>query len=205
MDVLAGVAVDADPGQLRGHRRLDARRAADPVEHLVVLHHLRRAQRVRPGGPGGAGTGGPVDARPVDAVAAARHRGPGHGPLDGYEPFPAATAIAELIDDTSNWYVRRSRRRFWRTDPGADPADSLGAQATLHEVLVTVARLLAPMTPFLADRMWRDLTGPTSRTRSTWPTGPRRTASLVDPASRRGWRWPAACRRSAGPPGPRPG
>jgi len=79
--------------------------------------------------------------------------------LDGYEPFPAATAIAELIDDTSNWYVRRSRRRFWRTDPGADPADSLGAQATLHDVLVTVARLLAPLTPFLADRMWRDLTG----------------------------------------------
>jgi isoleucyl-tRNA synthetase len=79
--------------------------------------------------------------------------------LDGYEPLPAATAIAELIDDTSNWFVRRSRRRFWRTDPGADPADSLGAQATLHDVLVTLARLLAPMTPFLADRMWRDLTG----------------------------------------------
>ena len=77
------------------------------------------------------------------------------GFLDGYEPFPAATAIGELIDDISNWYVRRSRRRFWRTDPGADPSDSLGAQATLHDVLVTVARLLAPMTPFLADRMWR--------------------------------------------------
>jgi isoleucyl-tRNA synthetase len=79
--------------------------------------------------------------------------------LDGYEPFPAATAIAELIDDVSNWYVRRSRRRFWRTDPGADPADSLGAQATLHETLVTVAQLLAPLAPFVADRMWRDLTG----------------------------------------------
>jgi isoleucyl-tRNA synthetase len=79
--------------------------------------------------------------------------------LDAYDPFPAATAIAELIDDVSNWYVRRSRRRFWRTDPDADPADSLGAQATLHEVLVTVARLLAPMCPFVADRMWRDLTG----------------------------------------------
>ena len=78
--------------------------------------------------------------------------------LDGYEPFPAAAAIAELVDDVSNWFVRRSRRRFWRTDPGADPADSLGAQATLHEVLVTVAGLLAPMCPFLADRMWRDLT-----------------------------------------------
>jgi isoleucyl-tRNA synthetase len=79
--------------------------------------------------------------------------------LDEYEPFPAASAIAELVDDVSNWYVRRSRRRFWRTDPDADPADSLGAQATLHEVLVTVAQLLAPFCPFLADRMWRDLTG----------------------------------------------
>ena len=79
--------------------------------------------------------------------------------LDAYEPFPAATAIAELVDDASNWFVRRSRRRFWRTDPDADPADSLGAQATLHEVLVTVARLVAPLCPFVADRMWRDLTG----------------------------------------------
>jgi isoleucyl-tRNA synthetase len=79
--------------------------------------------------------------------------------LDGYEPYPAATAIAELVDDVSNWYVRRSRRRFWRTDPDADPADSLGAQATLYEVLVTVAHLLAPLCPFVADRIWRDLTG----------------------------------------------
>ncbi len=79
--------------------------------------------------------------------------------LDGYEPFPAAAAVAGLVDDVSNWYVRRSRRRFWRTDPDADPADSLGAQATLCEVLVTIAHLLAPMCPFVSDRMWRDLTG----------------------------------------------
>jgi isoleucyl-tRNA synthetase len=79
--------------------------------------------------------------------------------LDGYEPFPAASAIASLVDDLSNWFVRRSRRRFWRTDPEADPVDSLGAQATLHEALVTLALLLAPLCPFLADRMWRDLTG----------------------------------------------
>ncbi|HEX7444689.1 MAG TPA: DUF5915 domain-containing protein, partial [Acidimicrobiales bacterium] len=101
--------------------------------------------------------------------------------LDGYEPFPAATAIAELIDDISNWYVRRSRRRFWRTDPDADPADSLGAQATLHEVLVTLARILAPMTPFLADRMWRDLTGADEADSvhlADWPTA---ATHLVDP------------------------
>jgi isoleucyl-tRNA synthetase len=101
--------------------------------------------------------------------------------LDGYEPFPAATAIAELIDDTSNWYVRRSRRRFWRTDPGADPADSLGAQATLHDVLVTVARLLAPLTPFLADRMWRDLTGADDSDSVHLADWPEVDTALVDP------------------------
>jgi len=101
--------------------------------------------------------------------------------LDGYEPFPAATAIAGLVDDTSNWYVRRSRRRFWRTDPGADPADSLGAQATLHEVLVTLARLLAPMTPFLADRMWRDLTGADESDSVHLADWPEADATLVDP------------------------
>ena len=41
--------------------------------------------------------------------------------LDAYEPLEAATALAELVDDLSNWYVRRSRRRFWRTDPDAPP------------------------------------------------------------------------------------
>jgi isoleucyl-tRNA synthetase len=79
--------------------------------------------------------------------------------LDAYEPLEAASALAELVDDLSNWYVRRSRRRFWRTDPDAPPADSLAAQATLHEALVTVALLLAPFCPFLAERAWRELTG----------------------------------------------
>ena len=41
--------------------------------------------------------------------------------LRGYEPFAAATAVGELVDDLSNWYVRRSRRRFWRTDPAHRP------------------------------------------------------------------------------------
>jgi isoleucyl-tRNA synthetase len=101
--------------------------------------------------------------------------------LDGYEPFPAATAIAELVDDTSNWFVRRSRRRFWRTDVGADPADSLGAQATLHDALVTVARLLAPLTPFLADRMWRDLTGASESDSVHLANWPEADLSLIDP------------------------
>ncbi|MBV8463543.1 MAG: isoleucine--tRNA ligase, partial [Acidimicrobiales bacterium] len=102
--------------------------------------------------------------------------------LDGYEPFPAATALAELVDDLSNWYVRRSRRRFWRTDPDADPSDALAAQATLHECLVTLARLLAPFCPFVADRMWRDLTNAAdddSVHLADWPEADR---SARDPA-----------------------
>jgi isoleucyl-tRNA synthetase len=79
--------------------------------------------------------------------------------LEAYEPLEAALALGTLVDDLSNWYVRRSRRRFWRTDPDAPAGDTLAAQATLHEVLVTVAQLLAPFCPFVADAMWRALSG----------------------------------------------
>ncbi len=81
------------------------------------------------------------------------------GALDGYEPLAAATPLGRLVDDLSNWYVRRSRRRFWRTDPDAPPGDTLAAQATLHQVLVVVSILLAPFCPFVADHLWRELTG----------------------------------------------
>jgi isoleucyl-tRNA synthetase len=77
--------------------------------------------------------------------------------LDVYDPFRAATTFGRLIDEISNWYVRRSRRRFWRTDPDAPESDSLSAHATLHETLTTVALLLAPFCPFVADRLWREL------------------------------------------------
>jgi len=79
--------------------------------------------------------------------------------LTTYDPLVAATAVADLVDDLSNWYVRRSRRRFWRTDPDAPAGDTLAAQATLHEVLTTLTLLLAPMCPFVSDTMWRHLTG----------------------------------------------
>jgi isoleucyl-tRNA synthetase len=84
----------------------------------------------------------------VDAVTAA---------LRDYQPLVAATRLGVLIEDLSNWYVRRSRRRFWRTDPEAPPVDALGAQATLYEALTTVSLLLAPFCPFLAEHLWRDL------------------------------------------------
>ncbi len=79
--------------------------------------------------------------------------------LGSYEPLAASTALAALVDDLSNWYVRRSRRRFWRTDPDAPAGDTLAAQATLHTTLTTVALLLAPLCPFVSDTMWRHLSG----------------------------------------------
>ena len=77
--------------------------------------------------------------------------------LDSYEPLGATIAISELVDDLSNWYVRRSRRRFWRTDPNEAPSDSLAAQATLLEVLQRVTVLLAPFCPLLTERLYQEL------------------------------------------------
>ena len=88
--------------------------------------------------------------------------------------------------------MRRSRRRFWRTDPDAPAGDTLAAQATLHTVLTTLSLLLAPFCPFVSDTMWRQLTGAgedESVHLADWPaadTGPHR-----PPSSRRRWRWPA--------------
>jgi isoleucyl-tRNA synthetase len=79
------------------------------------------------------------------------------GALDGYEPLAGTQALIELIDDLSNWYVRRSRRRFWRTDPNTPASDSLAAQATLLEVLQRVTLLLAPFCPLLTERLYQGL------------------------------------------------
>ena len=62
----------------------------------------------------------------------------------------------KFIDDLSNWYVRRNRRRFWRAK-GQDDRDKLAAYQTLHEVLVTLCKVLAPVIPFLTEEMYRNL------------------------------------------------
>jgi isoleucyl-tRNA synthetase len=72
--------------------------------------------------------------------------------MDDYDTTFAGRAIAEFIDDLSNWYVRLSRRRFWRGD---DPH----AFATLRECLVGAAKLLAPLTPFITDEIYDNLDG----------------------------------------------
>ena len=76
--------------------------------------------------------------------------------LDDYDPTVAARAIEAFVDDLSNWYVRRSRRRFWRGVSGAE-GDKRSAYFTLYTALTTLARLLAPFTPFLAEELWGNL------------------------------------------------
>ena len=71
--------------------------------------------------------------------------------LDDFDVTVAGRSIAEFVEELSNWYVRSSRRRFWKGE--------LGAFRTLHECLVTVARLLAPFCPFLADEIYDNLDG----------------------------------------------
>jgi len=71
--------------------------------------------------------------------------------LDAYDATSAGRAIAALVDELSNWYVRRSRRRFWDGDPAAFQ--------TLRHCLLTVAKLLAPLCPFIADEIYDNLDG----------------------------------------------
>ena len=76
------------------------------------------------------------------------------GYMDGYEPTSAGRRIQEFVDQLSNWYVRRSRRRFWRNE---GDADKLSGYITLHTCLVTVAKLMAPLAPFVAEEMYQNL------------------------------------------------
>jgi len=82
--------------------------------------------------------------------------------LDGFDALGGATRLARFVDDLSNWYVRRSRPRFWKA---SDPA----AHATLHHCLVVTAQLLAPFCPFLSDEIYVALTGELSVHTSDWP------------------------------------
>ncbi len=77
--------------------------------------------------------------------------------LDHYDITKAVRALSDfMIDDVSNWYVRRNRRRFWKSESGRD---KLAAYQTLHEVLVTFARLMAPVAPFTAEEIYLNLKG----------------------------------------------
>lgn len=86
--------------------------------------------------------------------------------MDIYDIPNAMKPILPFIDDASNWYVRRSRRRFWKS---GDDADKNNAYRTLHYVLVRLAEVLAPFTPFLAEELYQKLTGGESVHLLDWP------------------------------------
>jgi isoleucyl-tRNA synthetase len=99
--------------------------------------------------PGGAGTPGPAERPPLDRWLLAELHGAVaeiDAALDAFDSANAGRRITRFLDDLSNWYVRRSRQRFWRGDPAA--------LATLHEALAVLTRLMAPFVPFLTDHVW---------------------------------------------------
>ncbi|HNN49245.1 MAG TPA: DUF5915 domain-containing protein, partial [Marmoricola sp.] len=85
--------------------------------------------------------------------------------MEDFDTQRAGTLLASFVDDLSNWYVRRSRRRFWDGDSAAF--------ATLHECLEIVTLLLAPMVPFISERVWQDMfsgmDAPVSVHLASWP------------------------------------
>ncbi|MGW7637330.1 isoleucine--tRNA ligase [Streptomyces decoyicus] len=97
--------------------------------------------------------------------------------LESFDTQRAGKLLSSFVDDLSNWYVRRSRRRFWQGDAAA--------LRTLHEVIETVTRLMAPLTPFITERVWQDLVvpvtpeAPASVHLTSWPAADR---ALIDPA-----------------------
>ncbi|MFD8071370.1 isoleucine--tRNA ligase [Streptomyces sp. NPDC059718] len=96
--------------------------------------------------------------------------------LESYDTQRAGKLLSSFVDDLSNWYVRRSRRRFWQGDKAA--------LRTLHDVVETVTRLMAPLVPFITERVWQDLVvpvtpgAPGSVHLAGWPTVDE---ALVDP------------------------
>jgi isoleucyl-tRNA synthetase len=100
--------------------------------------------------------------------------------LESYDIYQPTKRIEAFVEELSNWYVRRNRRRFWKSE---SDADKQAAYTTLYTCLVTLARLLAPFTPFLSEAMYRNLVAeqPSDRAASVhlapWPTADE---SLID-------------------------
>ena len=123
---------------------------------VLLLRALRARGRVRAGrrAPADVGTAGRSPDADLDRWALSRTAATAQlvaERLDAYDATSAGRAIAELVDELSNWYVRRSRRRFWDGEPAAF--------ITLRECLLTIAKLLAPLCPFVADEIYDNLDG----------------------------------------------
>ena len=168
-------------------RRDRAQGAAHLLEHRVVPGAVR--ERGRRGGAGAAWTPEAAASAPAAADRPLLDRwllSEVHAcvrdvtaALEAFDTATAGRRLAGLIDDLSNWYVRRSRRRFW---DGPGSADGASAFATLHSALAAVTAMMAPITPFLADYLWgvlRPADAPESVHLAAWPTWD---ADLIDPS-----------------------
>ena len=91
------------------------------------------------------------------------------GYLEKFDPTNAGRRIQEFIDQLSNWYVRRSRRRFWRNE---GDADKQSGYITLHTCLVTLSKLMAPLAPFVSEEIYQNLV------RSVDPSARNKTSGL---------------------------
>jgi isoleucyl-tRNA synthetase len=106
--------------------------------------------------------------------------------MEGYYLYNVIPPMIDFIDDLTNWYIRRSRRRFWRQRQAGTDGDKLAAFATLHEVLVTFGKVIAPVLPFITEEIYQDLVvahrtgaGPASIHHEDYPES---RASLIDAA-----------------------
>ncbi|MFO0704550.1 MAG: isoleucine--tRNA ligase [Candidatus Andersenbacteria bacterium] len=86
--------------------------------------------------------------------------------LEDFDVTPAVARVEQFVEGLSNWYVRRGRRRYWKSE---NDDDKKAAEATLYYVLVRLSQLLAPLTPFVAEELYRNLTGAESVHLAEWP------------------------------------
>lgn len=93
-----------------------------------------------------------------------------HDAMESYELHRAARSFPKFIDNLSNWYIRRSRKRFWKSENDGDKNE---AYATLHHVLVTLSKMMAPFAPFVSEEIYRNLSGKESVHLADMPTGDR--------------------------------
>jgi isoleucyl-tRNA synthetase len=103
--------------------------------------------------------------------------------LDSYSPTEAGRRVEEFVDQLSNWYVRRGRRRYWRPlgdDGDVGDSDKTWAYVTLYSCLFTLSKLMAPMTPFLGDAMYRNLAPKNSPDSVHLTDFPKSDAALID-------------------------
>jgi isoleucyl-tRNA synthetase len=101
------------------------------------------------------------------------------GSLEGFDTAAAGRRLGNFIDDLSNWYVRRSRRRFWDGPAGAEGASAF---ATLYECVTTLTLLMAPFVPFVTDYVWGVLRRPGAAESVHLASWPAFDAALIDPA-----------------------